>query len=106
LLQRSFLNLAGQQAYKPPLIPENPHPSIDITIPNHVSVPLARTEHDGWKNIVHPPLDNHTAVQILITLNNLLFMPSVLLLPCIDIQYPKPHIPIMPRPRSLNLRII
>jgi hypothetical protein len=47
--------LVGQQAYRPPLMPENPHPSIDIPIPNHVSTPLVRPEHDGWKNVVHPP---------------------------------------------------
>jgi hypothetical protein len=54
LLQTGFLNLVGQQAYRPPLIPENPHPSIGNPVPNHVSTPLVRPEHDGWKNVVHP----------------------------------------------------
>jgi hypothetical protein len=55
LLQTSFLNLVGQQAYRPPPIPENPHPSIGIPVPNHNSSPLVMPERDGWKDIVHPP---------------------------------------------------
>jgi hypothetical protein len=34
LLQTLFLNLDGQQAYRAPLMSENPHPSIGIPIPN------------------------------------------------------------------------
>jgi hypothetical protein len=51
-------------------------------------------------------LDSHMVGQILITLNNLLSMLGLLLLPCINNLYPKPHMPIMPRPRSLSLRIV
>jgi hypothetical protein len=47
LMQTGFLNLAGQQAYRPPLIPNNPHPSISIPIQNHVFAPLVSPEHDG-----------------------------------------------------------
>ena len=54
-LRTDFLNLVGQQAYRPPLMHENPRPSINIPIPNHVFTPLVRTEHDGWQNVVHPP---------------------------------------------------
>jgi hypothetical protein len=55
LLQTGFLNFVGQQAYRPPLMLENPRPSMGIPIPNHVSAPLVIPEHDGWKNVVHPP---------------------------------------------------
>jgi hypothetical protein len=44
LLQTGFLNLVGQQAYRPPPIPENPHPSIGIPVSNHNSAPLVRPE--------------------------------------------------------------
>jgi hypothetical protein len=106
LLQTSFLNLAGQQAYRPPLMPENPRPSIDILVPNHVSSPLVRPNMMAGKMLYILLLDSHMVGQILITLNTLLFMPGILLLPCINNLYPKPHMPIMPRPRSLSLRIV
>jgi hypothetical protein len=47
LLRKGFLDLVVQKAYKPPLMHENPHPSIDIPIPNHVSAPVVRAEHVG-----------------------------------------------------------